>query len=62
LRPERPIAARSAFVQMAPLLQMGLRARVEPAASRISLFRSGDVKSERANNGRLHCRVSEGRF
>jgi hypothetical protein len=47
---------------MAPLLQMGLRARVEPAASRISLFRSGDVKSERANNGRLHCRVSEGRF
>ena len=46
------------FVHLAPLLQMRLR-RVEPAAQWRSLFRSvnANVKSEVANNGRLHCRV-----
>jgi hypothetical protein len=47
---------------MAPLLQLRLRACVEPAAWWTSLFRTLDVKSEVANNGRLHYRVSEGRY
>ena len=53
-------ASHGLFVHMAPLLQMRLRASVEPAARWRSLFRGANVKSERTINRRLHYRVSEG--